>query len=41
MTDHIKVAGLHFKFLEKLSDSEKFEVINWLDQLGLKTNIFG
>lgn len=41
MTDHIKVAGLHFKFLEKLSNSEKFEVINWLDRLGLKTNIFG
>lgn len=39
--EHIKVAGLHFKFLEKLSEFEKSEVTTWLHTLGLTTNIFG
>jgi hypothetical protein len=40
-SDRIKVAGLHFKFLEKLSEFEKSEVTAWLQTLGLTTNIFG
>ena len=39
--DSVKVAGLHHMFLENLTVDQQNSIMNWINDIGLTTNIFG